>query len=217
MPTTPNYNFPYPNLSDAPNGPAALEDLAEAADTALAAVELAAIPKTLVNAKGDLIAATGSDAVARLPVGTNGQSLVADSGESVGLKWVSLSPAASEVVVATLEGTASATYTDLATGGPAVTLTVGPIGIAIVSFRAWVVTGSSANQGRMSFAVSGANTVAAADANSIYLPGAQSLQFGTSVVLSGLTPGSTTFTAKYRSAGSGSPTWADRAIGVVTF
>ncbi len=42
---------------------------------------------TIVDAKGDLIAATANDAVNRLAVGTNGQVLVADSGETTGLKW----------------------------------------------------------------------------------------------------------------------------------
>jgi hypothetical protein len=46
-----------------------------------------AIQNTIVDAKGDLIAATGSDTPARLAVGTNGQVLTADSAEATGLKW----------------------------------------------------------------------------------------------------------------------------------
>ena len=46
-----------------------------------------AIQSTIVDAKGDLIAGTGADAVARLAVGTNGHTLVADSSEATGLKW----------------------------------------------------------------------------------------------------------------------------------
>lgn len=42
---------------------------------------------TAIDAKGDLIAGTGSDAFARLGVGTNGQVLMADSAETTGLKW----------------------------------------------------------------------------------------------------------------------------------
>ena len=46
-----------------------------------------AINPTIVDAKGDLIAGTGADAVARLAVGTNGQVLTADSAEATGLKF----------------------------------------------------------------------------------------------------------------------------------
>lgn len=35
MPTTPTYGFPYPSLTDPPNGPAQLESLADAVETAL--------------------------------------------------------------------------------------------------------------------------------------------------------------------------------------
>lgn len=51
------------------------------------AIAGAGIPATIVDTKGDLIAATAADTVARLPVGTDGQILYADSGESTGLKW----------------------------------------------------------------------------------------------------------------------------------
>ena len=42
---------------------------------------------TAIDAKGDLIAGTGADTFARLAVGTNGHTLVADSAETTGLKW----------------------------------------------------------------------------------------------------------------------------------
>jgi len=47
----------------------------------------AAIQSTIVDAKGDLIAGTGADAVSRLAVGTDGHTLVADSSTSTGLAW----------------------------------------------------------------------------------------------------------------------------------
>jgi hypothetical protein len=46
-----------------------------------------AIQNAIVDAKGDLIAATAADTPARLAVGTNTAPLVADSGESTGLRW----------------------------------------------------------------------------------------------------------------------------------
>ena len=45
------------------------------------------IQNSIVDAKGDLIAATGSDAVSRLAVGTNTYLLTADSAEATGLIW----------------------------------------------------------------------------------------------------------------------------------
>jgi hypothetical protein len=46
-----------------------------------------AIQNTIVDAKGDLITATAADTPARLAVGNNGESLVADSSTSTGLRW----------------------------------------------------------------------------------------------------------------------------------
>jgi hypothetical protein len=50
-----------------------------------------AIQNAIVDAKGDLIAATAADTPARLAVGTNGQVLTADSTASTGLKWATAS------------------------------------------------------------------------------------------------------------------------------
>jgi len=50
-----------------------------------------AIQNSIVDAKGDIITATADNTPARLAVGTNGQTLVADSSTATGLKWATAS------------------------------------------------------------------------------------------------------------------------------
>jgi hypothetical protein len=61
------------------------------------------VEKTLIDAKGDLLVGSAADTVVRLGVGTNGQALVADSGESAGVKWgnVTSSGDDDQIVIAT--------------------------------------------------------------------------------------------------------------------
>lgn len=66
----------------------------------------------VIDAKGDLIAGTGPDTAARLPVGGNGQVLTADSAQATGIKWAA--PAASGSTI--LSGTAAPTGTTGAVG-----------------------------------------------------------------------------------------------------
>ncbi len=47
----------------------------------------AAIPKSLVDAKGDLVSASADNTPAILTVGNNGETLLADSSTSTGLRW----------------------------------------------------------------------------------------------------------------------------------
>ena len=60
-----------------------------------------AIQNAIVDAKGDLIAATAADTPARLAVGTNGQVLTADSAEATGLKWAAASSGALTLIART--------------------------------------------------------------------------------------------------------------------
>jgi hypothetical protein len=55
--------------------------------TGTVALTTTAIPTSIIDAKGDLIAGTAADTAGRLAVGTNNYVLTADSGESTGLKW----------------------------------------------------------------------------------------------------------------------------------
>ena len=79
--------------------------------TAGVATANAAVPKSTVTTKGDIIAGTASATVSRLGVGTNNQVLTADSSTATGLKW---SDASSGDV--TLNGAQVLTNKDLTSG-----------------------------------------------------------------------------------------------------
>lgn len=60
----------------------------------------AKVDKSTVTTKGDLLAATGSSAVSRLGVGSNGQILTADSTQSTGIKWAAQNAGGLEIAYA---------------------------------------------------------------------------------------------------------------------
>jgi hypothetical protein len=95
MATTTNYGWETPDDTDlVKDGAAAIRTLGSSIDTTVFNNASASIAKSIVDAKGDLIAATAADTVARLAVGSNDQVLVADSSTATGLKWAAL-PASS--------------------------------------------------------------------------------------------------------------------------
>jgi hypothetical protein len=65
---------------------------------------------TEITAKGDLIAGTGSATFDNLPVGTNGQTLVADSTASTGLKWATPASGGGLTLLATASPSAAASF-----------------------------------------------------------------------------------------------------------
>jgi|LakMenEpi03Aug12_release.lakeMendotaPanAssembly.Ray.scaffolds.fasta_scaffold211673_2 hypothetical protein len=78
-----------------------------------------AIQNAIVDAKGDLIAASAADTPARLAVGTNGQVLTADSTAATGLKWAAVAAGGKVLqvvqdVTTTEESTTSTSYVDTA-------------------------------------------------------------------------------------------------------
>lgn len=73
-----------------------VDDASDTITVAAATTGASGIPATIVNAKGDLIAATADDTVARLGVGTDGQVLTASSGASTGLAWAAASSTPSD-------------------------------------------------------------------------------------------------------------------------
>jgi hypothetical protein len=139
-PTTTNFGWDIPQSTDlVKDGATAIAALGQDIDTAL--VDLkggttgqvlakasgtdldftwsadAGIPVTILDAKGDLIAASAADTAARLAVGTNGQILTADSSTATGLKWASAGASGKvlQVVSATYTtqtNIASTTFTD---------------------------------------------------------------------------------------------------------
>jgi len=86
MATSPIYSWPEPDNTDlVKNGALAIRTLGNAIDTTMGTM----VAKTVVDAKGDLIAGTAADTVNRLAVGNNGETLVADSSTSTGLRYQS--------------------------------------------------------------------------------------------------------------------------------
>ena len=88
MATTTNYGWTTPDdTALVKDGASAIRTLGTAIDTTTFNNAAAAIAKTIVDAKGDIIAATADDTVSRLAVGANDTVLTADSTAATGLKW----------------------------------------------------------------------------------------------------------------------------------
>jgi hypothetical protein len=84
MATSPIYSWPEPDNTDlVKNGALAIRTMGDAIDTTMGTM----VAKTIVDAKGDIIAATAADTVSRLAVGANNTVLTADSSTATGLKW----------------------------------------------------------------------------------------------------------------------------------
>jgi hypothetical protein len=98
------------------------------------AANVGAVASSLVDAKGDLVTATADNTPARLAVGSNGQVLVAASGESTGLIWQG--PAEVIGIAVSDEETA------LTTGNAKVTFRM-PFAMTLTAVRASLSTAST--------------------------------------------------------------------------
>lgn len=118
--------------------------------------------------------------------------------------------------VATSETRNNTSFGDLATVGPSVSVTIGASGKALVILTCNIVSGTDGH-GRMGYTMSGANTASAANGQSVSLKtssGSSDGQFSYVELLTGLSTGSTTFTAKYNSSTT-TATFLNRRITVI--
>ena len=118
--------------------------------------------------------------------------------------------------VATAQNTSSTTYVDLTTAGPSVTLTTGTTVTVMVTVACY--RGGVAFSAFCAIDVSGATTVAAADANGTYVPsyvGMFPLKLARVCKMSGLTAGSNTFKLQYRCDGGGPWAFLERDLTVI--
>lgn len=129
-----------------------------------------------------------------------------------------LSTGASSASVDTLETTSSASFTDLATPGPAVTVTIGANGLCLLIVTGAVSNNTAGDYAVMGWAASGANTISATSNDALSIQGGSTTNELTSSwvkLLTGLTAGSTTFTAKYERITGGTATFRFRRIQAV--
>ena len=144
-------------------------------------------------------------------------SIDSDSIEDGAITPNKLLLGASSNRVNTTQTTTTTSYTNLGTTGPSVTITVPASGRVLLSFGARVSNTSSGGWGLVSYDASGANTISASDTYSAGFRVATANDECTverTEVLTGLTPGSTTFTLKYRAV-AGTAQFLNRYLSVV--
>ena len=133
-----------------------------------------------------------------------------------GSVWATVGPSAlttATATVATAQSTSSTSYTDLATPGPAVTLTTGT---QVLVFTNTEVSTAAGRYVYADFAISGATTRSATDDTCVKAgddPGTTQSRQGVANLLT-VTAGSNTFTMKYRT-NAGSSSFLNRSIVVV--
>lgn len=109
----------------------------------------------------------------------------------------------------TQESTTTGTYDDLTTPGPAVTATTG---VSAIVMMAYTHSGFPVI-GWMGYAISGATSRDPSDSDAVRQASGLPTRIAIATLASDLTPGSNTFTAKYKASG-GSEVFSNRHLGV---
>lgn len=138
-----------------------------------------------------------------------GQILVGTGANAIAARTIT------SAIVTTQQTTVSTTYADLTTAGPSVTVTTGTA--ALVWLNAALGNDTAGARSEAAYAVSGATTVAETALNSIFTDAhsiSRLIRCGVLVHQSGLTPGSNTFTMRYR-VGSNTGIFSTRSITVL--
>lgn len=79
--------------------------------TWVAADDTNAIQNAIIDSKGDLIVGASADTPARLPIGSNGYVLTADSAETYGVKWAAVAASGGMTLISTVAMTGGSTVT----------------------------------------------------------------------------------------------------------
>lgn len=114
--------------------------------------------------------------------------------------------------ISTSESTTSLSYVDLATIGPAVTVTTSVQALVFMNVNIRHSTGLAA---WMSYAISGATSDPPQDNRALMLQNTLGQQLGCVILHTAITPGLNTFTAKYRVTTSGTTFAANRRLSVL--
>lgn len=160
-----------------------------------------------IDAKGDLLAGTADNTIARLGIGTNGQVLTADSAEITGMKWATPSAGGGgkilQVVTASTSTDttiASTTWTDT---GLSATITPSSTSSRIlVLVTQFATTTRSANdQGGYARLDRSGTVIYADNGGEFTIGGASSLAFGFSFAFSYVDSPATTSARTYKTQG----------------